>query len=512
MAVIQISKIQVRRGLQENLPQLASGEMGWSVDERRLWIGNGTLAEGAPEEGNTEILTSRTEILQVVESYTFRGEESGYVSRTGPSALSDVTRTLQNKLDEQISFRDFITENDRLLGDYTESLQRAIDQIFPADFYSTTSVRRRLHIPAGTYPITGNIIIPPFASIRGDGPRSTIIKKTFGTDSVIRFRDSGGEVGTNVNVAVNDKPFEITFDNLTLQTEVDTDVALLESCQFVKFLGVRFQGGVETPNSVGNSKSAVAIKDIADSVSKLSFDRCEFVRTTYGVTVEGDVSSVTINDSLFDTLYVGINSLANVASPQGIKITNSHFGNIAAQAVLSGNSSSTTTAFNYYGNVGIVSATPVLTWNNPNNYSIGDVFERLQSIQESNPIVEIANDSGATLTQAITSGSVQDLPGGSITFNDNDSSNTSVTISSTISSVIIDYKIIRDVHKRIGSIKVSHNSGADIAIDDEYTESSDIGVTLSFVGNATAGTATLAYATTSTGSDAIFKYTVRSFI
>ena len=57
MAVVQISKIQLRRGLQENLPQLASAEMGWSVDERRLFIGNGTLAEGAPSTGVTEILT-----------------------------------------------------------------------------------------------------------------------------------------------------------------------------------------------------------------------------------------------------------------------------------------------------------------------------------------------------------------------------------------------------------------------------------------------------------------------
>ena len=59
MAVIQISKIQVRRGLQENLPQLAAGELGWSSDERRLWIGNGVLGspDYAPEIGNTEILT-----------------------------------------------------------------------------------------------------------------------------------------------------------------------------------------------------------------------------------------------------------------------------------------------------------------------------------------------------------------------------------------------------------------------------------------------------------------------
>ena len=57
MAVIQIAKIQVRSGLQENLPQLDTGELGWSVDERRLYIGNGTLAEGAPATGVTEILT-----------------------------------------------------------------------------------------------------------------------------------------------------------------------------------------------------------------------------------------------------------------------------------------------------------------------------------------------------------------------------------------------------------------------------------------------------------------------
>lgn len=57
MAVIQVSLIQVRSGLQENLPALATGEFGWSVDTQRLFIGKGTLAEGAPETGVTEILT-----------------------------------------------------------------------------------------------------------------------------------------------------------------------------------------------------------------------------------------------------------------------------------------------------------------------------------------------------------------------------------------------------------------------------------------------------------------------
>lgn len=57
MAVIQISRIQHRRGLESDLPNLSSAELGWSVDTRRLYIGNGTTEEGAPSLGKTEILT-----------------------------------------------------------------------------------------------------------------------------------------------------------------------------------------------------------------------------------------------------------------------------------------------------------------------------------------------------------------------------------------------------------------------------------------------------------------------
>lgn len=69
MAIVQISQIKHRRGLQENLPQLASAELGWSIDSRRLYIGNGTLAEGAPATGNTEVLTEYSNIPGVT-SYT----------------------------------------------------------------------------------------------------------------------------------------------------------------------------------------------------------------------------------------------------------------------------------------------------------------------------------------------------------------------------------------------------------------------------------------------------------
>lgn len=57
MSIVQISKVQTRRGLQQDLPTLSSGELGWSIDSHKLYIGNGTLAEGAPTEGRTEVLT-----------------------------------------------------------------------------------------------------------------------------------------------------------------------------------------------------------------------------------------------------------------------------------------------------------------------------------------------------------------------------------------------------------------------------------------------------------------------
>jgi hypothetical protein len=63
VAIVQISRITNRKGLQENLPQLAGAELGWSIDSRRLYIGNGTLQEGAPVIGNTEVLTEFSEII-----------------------------------------------------------------------------------------------------------------------------------------------------------------------------------------------------------------------------------------------------------------------------------------------------------------------------------------------------------------------------------------------------------------------------------------------------------------
>ena len=65
MAIVQISRIQIRRGQKltgSGVPQLAGGELGWAVDTRELYIGNGSVSEGSPAVGNSKILTEHDKL------------------------------------------------------------------------------------------------------------------------------------------------------------------------------------------------------------------------------------------------------------------------------------------------------------------------------------------------------------------------------------------------------------------------------------------------------------------
>ena len=70
MPITSISRIQNRYGLSENVPQLSAAELGWVIDTRQLYIGNGPTSEGAPEIGNTEILTEYSDLQSLLVPYT----------------------------------------------------------------------------------------------------------------------------------------------------------------------------------------------------------------------------------------------------------------------------------------------------------------------------------------------------------------------------------------------------------------------------------------------------------
>ena len=125
MAIVSISRIQVRRGRenQDGVPQLAGGELAWAVDTQKLYIGNGAVSEGAPAVGNTELLSTKTNLFDLADQYVYNKDSSVVV--TGDPAIS---RTLQERLDENVSVRSFGAQGDG--SEQADKIQYAIDQLF----------------------------------------------------------------------------------------------------------------------------------------------------------------------------------------------------------------------------------------------------------------------------------------------------------------------------------------------------------------------------------------------
>ena len=127
MAITQISKIQVRRGLQQEIGQLATGELAWAVDTQRLYIGNGTLVEGAPVTGLTQI-------------YPWIGDTNGggggelgnYIYsglvQSGYTATFTTQRTTQAKFDDTINAHDFGARGTGISDDY-DALQKCFNDV-----------------------------------------------------------------------------------------------------------------------------------------------------------------------------------------------------------------------------------------------------------------------------------------------------------------------------------------------------------------------------------------------
>ena len=256
MAVVQISRIQVRRGQAQQgsgVPQLASGEFGWAVDTRELYIGNGSVDEGAPAVGNTKLLTQYDDLFTVADTYIYRNGEGSIA--TGGIGGSDVQRTLQQRLDDRVSGRAFgLTGATSQIA--TTRLQTAIDQLFINDSSKgSASSRVVLHLEAGEYIIDDTIYIPPYTTIIGAGADKTIIRTTSAITNMFKTVNSSSTPGSPANISSTttlNQATNINLKGITLETTVSNKALTLDCCKDSIFEDVRIKGPWLSGDAFGN--------------------------------------------------------------------------------------------------------------------------------------------------------------------------------------------------------------------------------------------------------------------
>ena len=539
MPTVQISRIQHRRGKATDLPQLAAGELGWSIDDQKLYIGNGTVADGAPAVGNTEIMTAGSSSFTTSLSHTYKG----YLGDSTPivtGATGDVSRTVQKRLDDYVSVKDFGAVGDDSTADVV-AIQRAIDELYSDTDQDDARSRRILFFPAGTYRIAASLTIPPFAHLVGEGPDKTIIKNSASAPALVTEDDDGNVYG-NIGDSGATTPTQIQISNMTIRTTVahgglSIDNATKVFVNNVKFQGTFVSGGTDASNSKGVTVRSTTLLPC----SYIVFDQCQFTGFARLVDMSFDVTNVRFTNCDFSTAYYGAllgaemdgstNGLTK--GPRDIQFSGSSWSTIGQQAILVapatgadsgtgprniisyGNWYAETVANNFDG-VNSISEVPVLQFDNDECTSTLDFFERTSQRD-----TDFGDSTDPSNTPPEVQGiGIQRKAVKQITLADNTSSATDTGIylpGFNDKGVRITYKMNRGAKYRTGVFTISA-AGELCTHNDDYEETSDVGVTLSAKtsdGDSTAGNDTIRvkYVTTSDSStDVTMEYEVEILV
>ena len=400
MAVVQISRIQVRRG-QKNagsgIPQLASGELGWAVDARELFIGNGAVSEGAPAVGNTKVLTQYDNIFELADTYIYRAEDAWM--DTGGATGTPVTRSLQARLDDFVNGKAF-----GLTGEVTQiatdKLQTAIDQLYLNDaIKGSIGSRVTLHLTAGEYVIDDTIYLPPHCTIVGDGSDKTVIRTSTPNKPMFRTVNSSSTVGSPASDATSttlNQATNISLKGITLETTVVNKGLILDSCKDSSFSDIKFKGPWLSGAGVSADSIGLEINSLNGTVESKdnSFHDCSFNGFSYGVYSDWDIHNCNFKDCSFDLNYhgvalgVGLASLDITANsgketgPSQNLIERCVFSNIDKQAVYIKFGTKNLLDHNIFklvGNDGSADtqpATSIVKFEQPGNTSEHDSFSR----------------------------------------------------------------------------------------------------------------------------------------
>ena len=458
MAILQISRITARKGLVEDLPQpLAGAELGWATDERRLFIGNGPLEDGAPVVGNTEILTEFSDILSFAGQYTYKGEAAGYTAQTGVTSGSPVSQSIQSRLDSYAVVTDFGATGDGQTDD-TAAINRALFQLYCVQ--ANPQVRRSLFFPAGNYIVTDSILIPPYACLYGEGSNSSIIdfqvqnwaantayaqgvlvyyvpgsafyrsvvsvpatgititNPTYWAaeslpDYVVQTADSLQQTGVNIATNGAIAPTNIEIASIGIRTNQLNTVMLVDKAQQCSFSLMTMTGPLLTGDlttSVDDTRAVDWLSTPSLPCTQINFDNCVFTGFVYGINTDQQIRGATVSNSAFDTLYQG--AVLGGASPSnggatGVKFVSNSFDNIYEQGLVFNNVSLNSSGYNIFYDVGnhfngvALPSTAVITIDAINNVSVGDMFQRTTAYSGTFPRIQLYNSVTQTVPASI---------------------------------------------------------------------------------------------------------------
>ena len=440
MAIVQISRITQRKGLEEDLPQpLAPAELGWAVDTRQLYIGPGTLAEGSPDEhNNVEILTEYSDILATQTAYTYTGQTAtGYSVQTGTTVGSPVSQSVQSRLDSYCVITDFGATGDGVTDD-TAAINRALYQLYCVQ--ANPQIRRSLFFPAGSYLITNTILVPPYAMLYGEGPQSSILNffvaawtstvayaagvlvksgglyyrsnfavpvgtalvdqvggqyywgniTTGAADSLPGYimRTASSTQQTGVNIVSPQEPQNILISNMNMVTNQIMDGLLIERAHDCSFTNVGIQGPLTTSTLTVATDDIAAVRWASTTTlvdSHINFDNCSFKGFTYGTNTAQQIEGIVFSNCEFDTLYQGVylgGATPVNGGPSGVRLISNMFDNIYVEGVVIDGVSLNTTTNNIFYDVGnhfngaALAASAIIDIDTANNVCLGDMFER----------------------------------------------------------------------------------------------------------------------------------------
>ena len=368
MAVYQISKIQIRRGKRytgPGFPQLSSGELGWALDAQELFIGNGSISEGAPFVGNTKILTEKdiagggSGLISSIQ-HTYKSADGDF--QTGSDPNIPVVRSLQDMLDDTVNVYDFGAAGDGTTDD-TFAIQRAINQLFANlnlksfdDTSEGTARRVILKMPAGVFKITDGLVIPSYTTLVGAGIDKTILQYT-GLTAAMRFSaDADSTADITRPRFINIEGITIkSFENSTLDTIVGLDINNVSDSSFrnIKIIGRWISG-----NILGNKGINITTSE------RLVLNNIFVEQYYYGVYVSDEVSNVEFNTGVISSTYygcaIGVDLIDTQSGATNLHISNINFNQINSNGVISNIGSSNSITSCSFTSVGGDNTTPVV--------------------------------------------------------------------------------------------------------------------------------------------------------